>query len=107
MLLVHTVTPAKLHKVMGVELARFSGAVSGCRCNAAGTLCSADVGQVQGQSTYLAEEHSEDCPCCKKETYNLATAMTTVLLGEVKEISNFARYLLLGKPPHPELFKHL
>lgn len=37
MLSVHIVTPAKLHKVIGVGLTRFSGAVSGCGWNAIGT----------------------------------------------------------------------
>lgn len=39
-LLVHTVMPAKLHKVMGVELTRFSRAEPGARISAAGTPAS-------------------------------------------------------------------
>lgn len=100
------VSPAKLLKAMGVELSRFSGAASGCGCNAAGTCAvwSANVGQMWGERASLAGEHSEDwlCKGYKKETYKLATALATILLKESKEMSNFARYLLLGKINPPQ-----
>lgn len=57
-------TPAKLHKAMGVELPRFSGAGSGCRCNAIGTHAFVHSGVLMsgrcGERAFLAREHSED-----------------------------------------------
>lgn len=103
-LLVHTVTPAKLHTVMGVELTRFSRAEPGARISAAGTPASVHsavriLGRCVELGYFLADEHSEDClrKGYRKETCSLAAGLATVLLRKGKEISNFARSLLLGK----------